>query len=316
MKKPWLSVLIPTYNGEEYLASSLESITIQDDPDIECIVVDDASTDSTISILKSYQDRLPIKLFQRERIGNWVTNTNYALFHASADYVCFLHQDDLWLEDRLKIMKSIIEQYPDVNLFLHASQFIDRKESYLGLWQCPLPKNSLIVDPNMMIERLLIQNFISIPAPIFKREVALSVGGLDENLWYTADWDFWLKIAAVGKTMYYPQALAAFRVHPSSQTVLRSSSIKDFKGQLRIVVQKYLDNWKIPEIEKKSIRKVALFSVNLNTNLAAKIHGKKINLFNLCFSFLVLGPLGWHRYLRDSRIWERVYARIKARINS
>ena len=51
----------------------------------------------------------------------------------------------------------------------------------------------------VVVERLLVQNFISMPAPLFSREAAIRVGGLDEDLWYTADWDFWLKLAAVGQ---------------------------------------------------------------------------------------------------------------------
>ena len=314
MQQPWLSVLIPTYNGEAYLVNALDSILIQGDDDIECIVVDDGSTDSTLSIIKSYQDRLPLKLIQRERQGNWVTNTNYALSVASAEYVCFLHQDDLWLESRLSRMKKIIEEYPKVNLFLHSSLFIDSQEKPLGLWQCPLPKYPQVVESSLAIERLLIQNFIAIAAPIFKRDIALQVGGLDETLWYTADWDFWLKIAASGQTLYYPRPLTAFRVHPNSQTVMRSSSQTEFKQQMRSVIEKHLLGWQVDESRKQQTSQVALFSTEVNTTLAAMIHKQQTNLAKLVYSFINLGPIGWHRYMRDSRIGERVSARLKAKL--
>lgn len=316
MQQPWLSVLIPTYNGADYLPSALDSIIAQDDPNIECIVVDDGSTDATLSILNYYKDKLPIKLFERERQGNWVSNTNYALSEAGAEYVCFLHQDDLWLKGRLEIMKSLIEKYPEANLFLNASYLIDFQGNRLGIWRCPLPNTQLPIDGNLMIERLLVQNFIAIPAPIFKREVALKMGGLDDKLWYTADWDFWLKIAGCGETIYYPQPLSAFRVHSSSQTVLRSSSTQDFQKQLEVVAKKYWQLWSAPESLKKSTWQVALFSIEVNVTLAAMIHGKKANLLKLIYSFLALKPSGWHRYLRYSRIWERVTARLKARLTA
>ena len=314
MKQPWLSVLIPTYNGEDYLPSALNSIIAQGEINIECIVVDDGSTDSTLSILNSYTDKLPLRLIQRQRQGNWVANTNYALSVASADYVCFLHQDDLWLRGRLEMMKGLIEQYPKTNLFLHPSKFIDTKGNRLGLWRCPLPTYPFLIGTKMMIERLLVQNFISIPAPIFKREVALKVGGLDEALWYTADWDFWLKISSYGETMYYPKPLSAFRIHPNSQTVLRSASLKNFQKQLEIVLEKHLNPWEVNDRSKRRTKQVAHFSIEVNTALAAMIHGEKTNLFRLLYSFLTLRPLGWYRYLRDSRIWERLSARLKARL--
>lgn len=76
MSNPWLSVLIPTYNGEKYLAKALNSIAIQDDFDIECLAIDDGSTDETLAILKYFQTQIPLKIVTREPQKNWVANTN------------------------------------------------------------------------------------------------------------------------------------------------------------------------------------------------------------------------------------------------
>ena len=59
---------------------------------------------------------------------------------------------------------------------------------------------------------------------MFSRAAAIEVGGLDPDLWYTADWDFWLKLAAAGPTAYLPRPLAGFRIHAQSQTAVRSKS--------------------------------------------------------------------------------------------
>jgi glycosyltransferase involved in cell wall biosynthesis len=316
MNPPWLSIIIPTYNGADYLSAALDSIVRQNESEIECIVVDDGSTDTTLSILDSYQDKLPLQIVKRNRIGNWVTNTNYGLSVASGEYACFLHQDDIWLQDRLKIIKNAIASYPEVNLYLHSALFIDNNGKPLGIWQCPLPSYPTVVRAELMMERLLVQNFIAIPAPVFRREVALSIGGLDEELWYTADWDFWLKLAASGETIYYPQPLAAFRVHPNSQTIRRSSSLDDFSGQMRSVFEQHLTTWETDVNRKLKIRQVALFSTEVNTALAAMVHGEKTNLWKLGGDFVSLTPSGWYRYFRDSRIVERVSARLKAKLQT
>ena len=195
-RHPWLSVLIPVFNGEKYLAEALDSIIIQADENIECIVVDSDSNDATLSILKSYQNKLPLKILQLSKESNWVFKTNYALSCAQGSYVCFLHHDDIWLKNRLRVMKLLVDQFSESVLFLHPSYFIDQAGKNLGLWSSPLPAYPIRIKPSLMIELLLIQNFISIPSPIFKRDIALSVNGMDNSLWYTADWDFWLKIAA------------------------------------------------------------------------------------------------------------------------
>ncbi len=314
MNRPWLSVISPIFNGETYLATALDSILLQNDPDIECLAVDGESTDGTLSILRSYQGRLPLKILERERDSNWVKKTNFALTMAQGEYVCFLHHDDFWLKDRLAILKNLTRKFPQAVLVLHPSNFVDRQGENMGLWSCPLPAAPAVIPSAFFMERLLVQNFISILGPIFKRELALEVGGLDEALWYTADWDFWLKIVACGDALYYPKPLAGFRIHPGSQTVVRSTFLDDFRSQLDLVAAKHWTRWPAQESIKRKIRSAADFSNELNAALAGRMHGIKPDYPRLFLSFLKLGPLGWRRYLRDSRIGQRVIARLKAQL--
>ena len=310
-QQPWLSVIIPTYNGSKYLAAALNSVIVQQDKRIECIVIDDGSTDDTLSIVEDFQARLNIKLITKARAGNWVVNTNHALSVASGKYACFLHQDDLWLEGRLDRVKEAIAAYPQASMYLHDSMFIDEQGKPLGLWRCPLANKRRIISAEEMVEKLLVQNFVAIPAPVFKRSAALEIGGLSDELWYTADWDFWLKLAALGDTCYIPKSLAAFRVHGDSQTIRRSSSVAEFRQQMRSVVDKHLT-----DRAKKEVGKVAFFSTEVNTTLAAMVHGESPNLLKLALDFILLNPTGWWRYWQDSRIQERISARLKAKLQT
>jgi len=312
--KPWLSVLMPTYNGEKYLPATLDSIRAQKDPNIECIVIDDGSTDQTIAILERAMNTIPIRVYRSSHKGNWVANTNKAISLAKGDYICFLHQDDIWFDERLKILKWLIHKHPSVFFFLHPSQYLDNNGNFMGIWQCPLPKYPEIIRPELIIEKLLIQNFIAIPAPTFKREIVYQIEGLDEKLWYTADWDFWLKIANFGDALYYPKPLSGFRIHPKSQTMVRSQYAYEFRKQLEDVYDKHLALWKAPDYHKLKIDKVARFSIEVNTTLAGSIHQKKNFYMKLITSFLHLGIFGEYRYLRDSRIHERVLARLRANL--
>jgi glycosyltransferase involved in cell wall biosynthesis len=314
LNHPWLSVLIPTYNGGTFLPFALNSIVTQSDENIECLIIDDGSTDATLEIVEAYQKKLTIKVLERERNGNWVANTNYGLSFAQGDYVCFLHQDDLWFRDRLRIMKAYIEQFPQVGFFVHASHFIDIAGNNLGPWRCPLPAAPVIIKPAVMTGKLLVQNFISVPAPIFKRELALEAGGLDESLWYTADWDLWLKLTIASDSLYCSKALSGFRIHAGSQTVMRSADQDQFLHQLESVSQKYARLWDAPESDKKKVAKISSFSIEINTALAGSFHGRKINPVKILGSFLKLGPSGWVRFCTDSRISERTFARLLAQL--
>jgi hypothetical protein len=158
----------------------------------------------------------------------------------------------------------------------------------------------------MLFERLLVQNFIAMPAPVFRREVALGLGGLDESLWYTADWDLWLRLAAAAQCRFIDAPLAAFRIHPESQTVLRSR--EDMRGQMAAVLERHLGRH-----TPRRIRRVACFSLEVNAGLATAIGSGPVP-WRLLAGFVALGPAGWVRYVRYSRILERVLCRLHMRM--
>ena len=143
--RPLVSVVMPTYNGERFIAAALESVRRQHDDGIELVIVDDGSTDDTLDIVRRFAEVMPIRLVTPGRIGNWVAATNLGLREAVGHWACLLHQDDLWLPGRLKRLRSFMES--DAR---HRSQSY-RKVGYL---------------PNEFIERLLVQNFIAIPSPM------------------------------------------------------------------------------------------------------------------------------------------------------
>ena len=303
---PWLSVIVPTYNGAAYLPRALDSIANQTGPDIEVIAIDDGSTDDTVKVLESYQTRLNLKVVSRGRVGNWVSNTNYALSLARGEYACFLHQDDFWLPGRISQMRKLAQGQPNAVVILHPSQFVDAEGKITGNWNCPFPKRAGLLDSDYVFRRLIVQNFIAIPSPIFKREAACSAGLLDESLWYTADWKFWLALAKLGPWAYLPEPLAAFRIHLGSQTA--TGAARSQAAQLKSVLKSAL-----PAIgADDSLRRVARYSVHVNQSLAHCFFRGKYPPTRLLLRGVRLGPVDFVRYLRYSRILERVSARFSA----
>lgn len=310
MNAPWLSVIVPTYNGARFLRAALDSIVSDASAaaSLEVMAIDDGSTDDTLDILEAYRASLPLTIIQR-RVGNWADNTNHALKLARGDYACFLHQDDLWLPGRTRAIRDQLSWTPSVTLVLHACEFIDERGRGLGSWRCPYPGHE-VLSPAFAAERLLVQNFIGIPGATFRRETALRVGGLDPTLWYTADWDLWLKLALVGPTVYLPRSYGAFRLHPRSQTVNRSRSLDEFRAQMETVVERHAASFpaRSPAI-RASVMRTSRASIEVNVALAAAYHGQRVSSRRLLRS---LGAASWCRLLRDSRLWERSSARVRA----
>lgn len=308
---PWLTAIMPTFNGERYLRYALDSICQQMDDTIEVIIVDDGSTDSTLDIARSYLDRLPLKIIAGERRGSWIAGTNDGLRVASAPWSCFLHQDDYWFPTRLAEMRSYIDSFPECALYLHATEFRDEKDRPLGRWTCPLPGRTLLKS-EWVTSRLVVQCFTAINAPIFRTEYARIGGGLDAALWYTADWDFWLRLAHSGPVVYCPKILAAFRVHSQSLTITGSRTLPRFREQLENVAEKWLA---MIEAHNIDVASRARLSVELNVALAGANSGASYGPLLRALALLISrGPTYWFRFLRDTRIHQRVLARLKAKL--
>ena len=146
MSTPWLSVVMPTYNGGAFLAAALESIRAQQaGGDFEVIAIDDGSEDGTVATLEAYSSRLPLRIVRRSRTGNWVASTNHGLAIARGEYACLLHQDDLWMHGRLRALRAELDAVPEATLVVHPSWFVDARGARLGRWRCPLPPGR--VDP-------------------------------------------------------------------------------------------------------------------------------------------------------------------------
>lgn len=305
-----LSVIMPTYNGDKFISAALESVRAQYNEEIELIVVDDGSSDRTLDIVHSFLKLIPIRLLTTGRSGNWVAVSNLGLREAKGDWACFLHQDDLWLPGRFARLRHEME-IAEGSLVIHDAIFIGRNGERLGPWTCPLPEGVVPSDP--FIEHLLVQNFIAIPSPVFRRRAAIDSGGLDEGLWYAADWDFWLRLGALGPVRFVAETLSAFRIHSESQTMARKVLPNEWEQQLTTVLGRHFPKWSLTGKRSRSVEQVAMASIAVNSLLSAVSRGEPVRRSKVLRQMLALGPSGWHRYMRDSRIVQRVNSRLKAR---
>jgi hypothetical protein len=169
----------------------------------------------------------------------------------------------------------------------------------------PIPKE-------LLVERLLVQNFICAPAVVFRRDHWLAAGGLEVDLWYSGDWDLWFKLADLGAVYYHPEVTAAFRIHGGSLTVTGSRDLADFEKQMRVVLDRHLGRV-APELSAP-VTRAANASIKINVALAAASDGSLAALGRALAELVMLGPRGLHRYLRDSRLFERAFPRLRARL--
>jgi glycosyltransferase involved in cell wall biosynthesis len=301
---------MPVHNGANYLRVAMDSILLQRDSEIEVIALDDGSTDETPQILEAYRDRLNLVVRRRDPNGDWPSAVNCAMGLASGKYQCWLHHDDAWEHGRLAVLKDYIARWPEAVMVLHPSWFMSADGRRFGQWRCPLPSNRAL-EPAFVVRRLLVQNFAAAPAPLYKSQVVTVTGRLDERLWYTADWDFWLRVTGAGPTVYCPTPLACYRIHATSMTTRRTADSDALRRQYELVLSQYFSDQDGQSQQWTDVATIARFSALANIQLATWAAGDKRALRSLVRPFLRLGFRGWWSYLRDSRIRERAWNRIR-----
>jgi glycosyltransferase involved in cell wall biosynthesis len=310
-ERPWLSVVMPVHDGESWLGATLDSVAAQDCSGIEFIILDSSESDACEQIVHGFVARLLIRYEHVPEKRSWQVKTNLAVQRARASHVAMLHQDDLWLTNRTADARKAIAAYPNAVLLLNPSQIINAEGHSLGLWRCPLPTDRLLGTADIA-DHLLVQNFISIPAPVISKAAWLQCGGLDEKLWYTADWDLYFKLVRLGPAVYRATPSTAFRVHGSSMTVSGSRNLPDFERQMQIVVDRHFDLVSQANLAKTKRRASA--SIAVNCALAEAASGRASAVLRALATIVSLGPREAIRFAKDSRIIERALPRFKARL--
>lgn len=300
-RDPWLSVVVPWWSRAEFVRQTLESMARQTEQGFECLIVDQGTEDS-LQLLDEYRGRFEFRIVLEPRHSDWMSKTNTGFRQARGSYVCMLHTDDVWHPNRVATLRAAHERHPDAGLLFHAVRYVDSSSRELGHWHAPLPVDRLL-SSSEVLEHLIVQNFISCPAPVLRRDL---VGmGVDTTLWYTGDWDLYLRVASVTSSVYLREPLADFRLHTTSLTMQGSRSSADFRRQLDQILERFGDT-----VPSRQLH-IARFSNAVNVALADAFHGSVNGLFGLLPQALRLSASDWGRYLNDSRIFERTCARLR-----
>jgi glycosyltransferase involved in cell wall biosynthesis len=307
--QPWLSVILPVYRGERWIERTLESLAVQADGGVEVVVIDSSPDRGTMKLVEKFALRLTLTILDPAGTDGCSPKMNLGVAPARAPHISWLCQDDLWLPGRVAAVREWVREAPGAALHLAPAAIIDRDGHMLGVWRCPLKAGP--VDQAVLTEKLIVQNFVAAPSPVVRRDAWIECGGLDLDLWYTGDWDLWLKLGRHGTVVYHDEVTAAFRIHGESATSTGSRDAADFVDQHRIVVDRHIAA--IPSRRREPARRLADASIAVNAALAAAANGESAAIGRALGAIAGLGPVGAARYLHRSRIIERAWPRLRAR---
>jgi hypothetical protein len=190
---------------------------------------------------------------------------------------------------------------------------VDSTGRQRGVWNCPLSAVEKEPDRERLLAKLLVQNFLFAASLVVRRDAWLAHGGLEPSLWYTADWDLWLKLVRQGPVRFHPDVTAGFRVHGESATVHFSRAQQECIDQQKFVVERHIGS--LPPARGKQVRRLAHASAHINSYLAEAARGRPVALLRAGWQAARLGPVGLARYVYRSRILDRALPRLRARLS-
>lgn len=266
MNSSLVSVCIPTFNGEKYIAEAIGSILMQTYRSLELIVSDDDSKDNTIEIIGNIkkETNIPIHIYHHNpsSIGaNW----NNCMIHANGKYIKFLCQDDTLERTCVEEMVRIFEQDDGIGLVASKRKFIienDYMNSTVQNWietyqdlQIGLPGNEtsdlLVLDCKLFKTSKFLNsplNKIGEPSVVmFRKSLIDEVGLFRTDLKQILDYEYWYRILRKRRIVILNSYLAGFRIHPLQTTnVNRNLSHNDYRIYDKILINKYFFqlNWK------------------------------------------------------------------------
>ena len=195
---PKVSIILPVYNGEKTLAKSLKSIADQTYRDFETIVVDNNSTDDSVSIAESFTETANVRVVHCEHQG-LVPSLNFGLCHAGSEYIARQDDDDFWYPDKLEKQMALFEKDPELSVIGTQIRTLDPDGRVEDMGTFGKKVNYAVEDYGIKQMLMIGQNPICHPSVVVKRSAMLRVGGYSD-LWHLAeDFELWCRLLPFAK---------------------------------------------------------------------------------------------------------------------
>ena len=277
-----LSVMIPCYNRADLLAEALQSVMSQHIENLmEVWVVDDCSTkDNPEEVVNKYGRGL-VKFFKQEQNVGQIKNLNKCIDLANGELIHILHCDDRILPGFYTSILEAYKQSPSSSAFFTRNNYINHEGNLLSV-SISLQENSGLIDH--WFEKISTAQLIQTPSMVVKKDVYKKLGGFNEKLSWTEDWEMWVRISKNYPVYYINNALAEYREANNSNSAdsfITGRFIDDLK---RVIVENYMHHQSV-QIKNSSIRIYSEYIINTILKLSKAKKISKKTIFNLFIKY-------------------------------
>lgn len=227
---PLITVLMSVHNNEKTVGRAINSILNQSFGNFEFLIINDASTDNTSEVIKSYNDDR-INIVNNKKNLGLTRSLNKGLRKARGKYLARIDADDISLTSRLKKQVNFMVKNPEFTLLGTSFNIINNKNQIVK-------EVKFNTTPEKLYYDLIFQNMFAHSSVIFKLDEALKVGGYNETYKYSQDYDLWHKLANIGKAWVLSDILTLWHDDPDNISGRKAkeqklASVNIFKKNLK-----------------------------------------------------------------------------------
>ena len=226
-----ISVVTPSYNQGRFIERTIQSVLEQNVPSLEYVVVDGASTDGTVNVLKKYEKHLR---WVSEEDSGQTEAVNKGLKWTRGDIIGWLNSDDIYYPGALSAVKSLFEECPQVDVIYGNADHVDEYDNIIEAYYTE----------DWNYERLKEVCFLCQPAVFFRRRILDRLGLLDAGLKYCMDYEYWLRLGAEVPFVRMKNKLAGSRMYGENKTLGERIAVhREINSMLKKRVGTVPDKW-------------------------------------------------------------------------
>ena len=206
----FFSIIIPLYNKEDYIKDTLNSVFNQSFTDFEIIIVNDGSTDASMSIVEQFKNE-KIRVLQQKNQGVSVARNN-GILNAKGQYIALIDADDIWYINHLEELKKQIIQFPDAGLYCNNYEvYLDKNTKRKAKFNFEYKEECLVVKD--FFKASIINSVAWTSAVAFTKHTFNAIGGFNTTLHTCEDLDLWLRLALNYDVVFNPTITMSYKTY-------------------------------------------------------------------------------------------------------
>lgn len=220
MTTPTISVLMPVYNAQRFLKRAIESVLAQTFTNFELLIINDGSTDKSVSIIESFQDPR-IRLVHNQKNSGVIHTLNMGILLAQGKYIARMDADDICFPERFEKQVSYLELHPETAVLASRIIQINADEDELSHWDMDFK----VLTREQIYIASAKANCIAHPSVMMRRAIA-QIYLYNKKQKGSEDWDLWMRLLSDGQHIdKLPQYLLKYRIHNSSVTAIHNREV-------------------------------------------------------------------------------------------